>query len=304
MKLERLESAAALWGLESVEALPDIPVQGSPERCLDRMVIRADGGRFLLEELSPDSVPRKKVMAARLAHLAAKGLPVAPPLPGRDGKRVRTSAGRAWQLTPFIVGVEPDRDAYWREAWRGEALAHFMTDMRRAAQGLTLDEPPFDLPAYARRIEADTRRMHPAVHARLSPVFDLIDSKLAGCRDLPVAFSHGDPHPMNVIWGRESILAVIDWEFCGPKCVLHDMALVLGCVGSEDEDASNGAFAKAFVETLRSEGLLDKGLQAHLPAWTLALRTAWLAEWLRRGDMEMAEFEVFYMTTLAERFFG
>ena len=304
MKPERLESAAALWGLESVEALPDIPVQGSPERCLDRTVIRADGGRFLLEELSPDSVLRKKVMADRLAHLAENGLPVAAPLPGRDGARVQTSDGKAWQLTPFIEGVEPDREAYWREAWRGEALALFLANMRRAAQGLTLDEPPFDLPAYARRIAADTRRMHPAVHARLSPVFDLIDSKLAECRSLPVVFSHGDPHPLNVIWGRDDILAVIDWEFCGPKCVLHDMALVLGCVGSEDEDALAGPFAKAFVDKLHAEGLLDAKLREHLPTWTLALRTAWLAEWLRRGDMDMAEFEVFYMTTLAERFFG
>jgi len=304
MTPERLGAAAALWGLTFECALPGIPMQGSPERCLDRMVIRADGVRYLLEELAPASVPRKMVMAGRLAHLAGHGLPVAAPLPGPDGEYVQTAGGKPWQLSPFVQGVEPDRETYWQEAWRGEALARFLADMRRAARSLEPDEPPFDLRAYTRRIASDTRRLHPAVHARLSPVFTLVDDRLAEARNLPVVFSHGDPHPMNVIWGRESILAVIDWEFCGPKCTLHDMALVLGCVGSEDEDALGGDFAMAFVETLRSEGLLDAGLQAHLPAWTLALRTAWLAEWLRRGDTEMAEFEVFYMTTLAERFFG
>jgi homoserine kinase type II len=169
---------------------------------------------------------------------------------------------------------------------------------------MDLDEPSFNLRAYVRGIEDDTRRLHPEVHARLAHLFPLMDRELAACAHLPVVFSHGDPHPLNIIWGEDRILAAIDWEFCGPKCVLHDMALVLGCVGSEDEEALDGFFVKAFLETLRSRGLLDNELEARLPAWTLALRTAWLAEWLRRKDMEMAEFEIFYMTTLAGRFFG
>ena len=106
-----------------------------------------------------------------------------------------------------------------------------------------------------------------------------------------------------MIWGKDRILAAIDWEFCGPKCVLHDMALILGCVGSEDENALDGPFITAFLDTLRSCGLLEGMLEAHLPTWTLALRTAWLAEWLRREDTDMIEFEIFYMTTLADRFF-
>ncbi len=303
MNPEGLRGVTALWGLEFEGVVANAPLQGSPERCLGRMVIRAGGGLYLLEELAPASLPRKRIMAARLTHLSAQGLAVAAPCAGRDGGPIQTCGERYWQLTPFIAGTEPDRATYWREAWRGKALARFLADMRRAARGLETDESPFDLAAYARRVEADARRLHPGGGAPLAPGFGLIHGKLADCRDLPVAFSHGDPHPLNVIWGRENILAVIDWEFCGPKCALYDMALILGCVGSEDEDALNGAFARAFLETLRSDGLLGAGLLQHLPTWTLALRTAWLAEWLRRGDKEMAEFEVFYMTTLAERFF-
>jgi homoserine kinase type II len=299
----RLRSVTAMWGLDFEGVAPGVPLQGSPERSEDRVVIRADGGLYLLEELAPASVPRKRVMAARLAHLAAQGLAVAAPCSARDGEHIQTGGGRYWQLSPFIAGEEPDRGTYWREVWRGQALARYLADMRRAAQGLELNEPPFDLHAYVRRIEADTRKLHPAVHDRLFPVFRLLGSMLAACRDLPVVFCHGDPHPLNVIWGRDSILAVIDWEFCGPKCVLYDIALILGCVGSEDETALDGPFARAFLETLRSEGMLDADLQTHLPVWTLALRTAWLAEWLRQGDTDSAEFEVFYMTVLADRFF-
>jgi homoserine kinase type II len=301
MTPERLRGVLALWGLEFEAARPDIPVQGSPERCRGRMVVRANGGLYLLEELDPSSVERKRVIARRLAHLAGQGLAAAGPLAGQDGGQVQAAHGSFWQASPFVPGIALNRETYWRDAWRGEALARYLADMRRAARGMGTDEPPFDLRAYVRRIEADTRRLHPHVHDRLAPLFRLLDRRMAGCDNLPTAFCHGDPHPLNIIWGEDRILAAIDWEFCGPKCALHDIALVLGCVGSEDEEALHGAFARAFQETARSEGLLDAAQEAYLPVWTLALRTAWLAEWLRRGDAETAEFEVFYMTVLAGR---
>lgn len=299
-----LNAILTAWGLNLEFARPEIPIQGSPERCLDRVVVRAGSADWLLEELDAGGLTRKTAIAAHLAHLSRHGLPVAAPLPGMDGVFTQHAHGRHWQLSPFLDGLPLDRDTYWRDAWRGEALARYLADMRRAAQCMDLDEPPFDLRTYARRIEADTRRRHPQVHGRLAEIFSLLDHSLDACGDLPFVFCHGDPHPLNVIWGQDRILAAIDWEFCGPKCALHDLALVLGCVGSEDEEALDGAFARAFLETARNEGLLDEELEAHLPTWTLALRTAWLAEWLRRGDMETAEFEVFYMEILADRIQG
>ncbi len=298
-----LNAILAAWGLSLEFARPEIPIQGSPERCLDRIVVRAGATDWLLEELDNGCLPRKAVIAARLAHLSSHGLPVAAPKPRKDGAFTQGAHGRSWQLSPFLNGAPLDRDTYWRDAWRGEAMALYLADMRRAARGMILDEPPFDLRAYARSIEADTQRLHPRVHGRLAPLFHLLDRRLAECAALPVVFSHGDPHPLNVIWGQDRILAAIDWEFCGPKCALHDLALVLGCVGSEDEEALNGAFARSFLETARKEGLLDAELEALLPTWTLALRTAWLAEWLRREDVEAAEFEIYYMGVLAGRFF-
>ena len=299
-----LNTVLSAWDLRLECARPEIPIQGSPERCLDRVVVRAGAADWLLEELNAGSLDRKKAIASRLTHLSRRGLAVAAPLPGNDDLTTQHTHERHWQLSPFLDGVPLDRDTYWRDAWRGEALARYLSDMRRAAGGLDTDEAPFDLRAYVRRIEADTRRLHPQVHGRLAAIFSLLNSRLHECEPLPVVFSHGDPHPLNVVWSENRILAAIDWEFCGPKCALHDAALVLGCVGSEVEDALDGAFVRSFLETLRAEGLLDAKLEAHLPTWTLALRTAWLAEWLRRGDMEAAEFEVFYMGILAGPLFG
>ncbi|MDY0226785.1 MAG: phosphotransferase [Desulfomicrobium apsheronum] len=300
---ELLRDILSRWGLPFTGIHPQIRIQGSPERCLYRVVVDAGDSRLFLEELDARTLPRKRVVAERIAHLAFGGLPVAVPLTGLDGSHVQPADDRHWQLTPFLTGIELDRDSYWRDAWRGRAMADFLRDLSQASRNLAADEEPFDLRAYVLRIVDDARRLHPKAHAQLRPVFSLVEKRLAACPSLPVAFCHGDPHPLNMIWGKDRILAAIDWEFCGPKCVLHDMALILGCVGSEDENALDGPFITTFLDTLRCRGLLDSTLEPHLPTWTLALRTAWLAEWLRREDTDMIEFEIFYMTTLADRFF-
>ena len=299
-----LHDILSAWGLTYQGIHPEIPIQGSPERCLYRVVLDAGGSRHFLEELDSRYLPLKNRIAERIAHLAAKGLPVAAPLAGLDGHFVQCAGERNWQLTPFLEGIAPIPGNSWRDAWRGEALALFLRDLRQGDRDLAAHEEAFDLRDYVMKIARDAKKLHPAVFDRLAPVFTLMERRLAACADLPVAFCHGDPHPQNMIWDSDRILAAIDWEFCGPKCVLHDMALILGCVGSEDEDALSGPFITAFLGTLRSCGLLDRTLEPHLPTWTLALRVAWLAEWLRREDADMIEFEVFYMTTLAERFFG
>lgn len=302
--LELFRDILSSWGLAFEAIHPRIPIQGSPERCLHRVVVDAGGSRHLLEELDSCCLARKNRIASCIVHLAARGLPVAAPLRGLDGRFVQRVGGRDWQLTPFLEGIAPDPGNSWRDAWRGEALALFLRDLRQCGQDIAADEEAFDLRGYVMKIAHDAKRLHPAAFARLASVFSLIERRLTACADLPVAFCHGDPHPLNMIWGTDRVLAAIDWEFCGSKCVLHDMALIIGCVGSEDEDALSGPFITTFLATLRACGLLDPALEQHLPTWTLALRTAWLAEWLRREDRDMIEFEVFYMQTLADRFFG
>ncbi|ACU89215.1 phosphotransferase enzyme family protein [Desulfomicrobium baculatum] len=301
---ELLRDILNCWGLTFEAIHPRISIQGSPERCLYRVVVDAGGSRHFLEELDSRTLPRKRLIAARIAHLEAKALPVAAPQTGLDGSFTQRVGSRNWQLTPFLEGIELNPEGSWRDAWRGKALALFLRDLRQASQNMAVHEDVFDLHGYVRKIVNDARRLHPNVCAELTPVFSLIERKLESCASLPVAFCHGDPHPLNMIWGTDRILGAIDWEFCGPKCVLHDMALILGCVGSEDENALSGPFITAFLKTLRGCGLLDSRLETHLPTWTLALRVAWLAEWLRRGDTEMTQFEVFYMRTLENRFFG
>jgi homoserine kinase type II len=302
----RHRQVLSLWDRKLLEILDDSEIQGSPERSLSRTLVR-DSGRelFVLEAIEPCQAERKRAIAARMEVLAARGLPVAPPLRGADCEHVQNYDGRAWQLTPFLPGVPLDRGRFWREAWRGEALARFVAELPVAGQDLSGDATPFELAGYVERIGCEAQAHDPDVHKPLEQVFAYLDEHLAPTLAmLPMGFAHGDPHPMNVIWAEDHIRAVIDWEFCGPKPWLYDAALVLGCVGSESTEARKGPFAKAFVSTLEGLGLLPPGQKAVLPVLTLALRVPWMAEWLRRRDREMIDFERFYMSILLQEVYS
>jgi homoserine kinase type II len=295
-----LPHVLSLWGRDLLEVLGDRDIQGSPERSLSRIVVRASGQELLLlEAIDLCQAERKRAIAARMETLAERGLPVAPPIRGTDRDHIQLFEGRAWQLSPYLRGVPLDRGCYWKDAWRGEALARFVAELPLAGQDLSGDDTPFDLAGYVRRIGLEAHAYDPDVHKQLEPVLAYLGEHLDSTLSmLPRGFAHGDPHPLNVIWGEDRIRAVIDWEFCGPKPWLYDAALVLGCVGSESPESRNEAFARVFVSTLEEKGVLSPDQKSLLPLLILALRVPWMAEWLRRRDREMIDFEQFYMTLL------
>ncbi len=301
--LHRVKTVVSLWGKKVDRVHAEEHVQGSPERCRFRIVVSTGSARFLLEELDPANVARKETVARVLEGLSLKGLAVSPPLRGRDNKFIQNCQGRPWQLSFFVEGIRLHQDSYWQDAWRGRVLARFLFELQQAGGNLGQGCPPFDLPGYIRRIERDTRTHHPEVCSRLGPVFRLLGERLPPALErMPLAFCHGDPHPLNVIWGQKGIRAVIDWEFCGPKPVLYDPALVIGCVGTETPEARTGPFVTAFMGTLRDVGLLTPALEEMLPLFVLAQRIPWLAEWLRRNDRDMIAFELFYLDLLLREY--
>jgi homoserine kinase type II len=103
-----------------------------------------------------------------------------------------------------------------------------------------------------------------------------------------------------VIWEADGIRAVIDWEFCGLKPELYDVANLIGCVGVEEPAALTGELVGALLRHLREAAFLSLlGWRLLLP-YVLALRFAWLSEWLRKGDEEMIELELTYMRLLMQ----
>ena len=298
-----LSEVLRCWNLELKAECPEAPLAGSPERSLFRTVVEdAEGRRLILEQLKPSTLALKREIAATLDYLARKGLAgVHPCLRGADGSFIEKAAGGFWQVSAFIDGIELVRPDYTREAWRGRALARFLVEMKGKAADIPFGRPgrPFSIAEFTRDLMARMARHHPERAAAVRGVCDDLEGHFFAAHDrLPVCFCHGDPHPVNVIWGEGGIRGVIDWEFSGYKPELYDAALVLGCVGMENPAALAGELALSFIAELRAAGCFDASGFAVLPEFVTALRFAWLSEWLRKQDPEMVEMETDYIRLL------
>jgi homoserine kinase type II len=117
---------------------------------------------------------------------------------------------------------------------------------------------------------------------------------------LPVAFCHGDYHPMNIIWSADDIKCVIDWEFSGCKSEIYDAANLIGCVGVEDPQSLTGDLVNSFIADMKRAKIISNISWRYLVEFIVALRFAWLSEWLRLRDTEMIRLELDYMRLLIE----
>jgi len=297
------------FGVQFSRHRPDIAIPGSPERCLFRRVVEdADGNLFVLEQLSPGQPPRREAIARLLSDLSEHGLSGLAPylrVPA-TGSFVLQDWGRHWQLSPFIPGIPLPRPGYLGDASLGDSLGAWFGAFRRAADAIT---PPtgrmaglreLSLPDYIADLLAQLSQVRPDVHARVSLTLKALAGFLEACPELPRVLSHGDIHPLNVIWGEHTVRAVIDWEFAGMLPAVYDLANCLGCLAIEGDGGLDTPFARALLSRVRDEGLLPADDARWLPPAILATRFGWLSEWLRRGDEEMIGLELDCMIYWAE----
>ncbi len=301
---ELLTRVCRLWRVRLARVRRELAPAGNPDRSLERAVIEDDAGRLLLvERLAAETAPHKMRVAATLAALAAGGLTVARPyLADSSGQYVLPMGRNYWQLSAYLRGEPPPRPGWVREGWRGRALADAILALQVVAARTSLPPAePFRLGEFVGELGRRIAHNRPALAAGLTPIIEpLLSHWLPPEGALPQAFCHGDLHPLNVIWRGQEILAVIDWEFCGNKPVAYDAALLIGCVGSEEPVALTGPLVRALLARLGQADHPAAGGGALWPL-VLAIRFAWLSDWLRRGDEEMVALELAYLRLLVER---
>jgi homoserine kinase type II len=187
------------------------------------------------------------------------------------------------------------------EGWRGEAIAEFLIQFQAVCSQApeSFKTPVFSICAYISDLFAVLSRHNPPVAQRYRPFVDHLNRRLFPVHDrLPTRFCHGDLHPINIIWGARSIRAVIDWEFCGTKPEIFDLANLLGCLGMEGPQSLDGPFVRRLIGRLKRADIFSEESWAALPDMMLAIRFAWLSEWLRKNDREMIQLEADYMALL------
>lgn len=296
--IERL----SLWGLTPGENRPDISLPGSPERSVARAAVEdAEGRVWVVERLHPGQMDRRERIGRALNVLSDAGVPVPPYRPTSGSGYVAEADGYHWQLAPFVPGDPLPQPDFIDEPERGDSLGRFVSRLSRGSVSIREfdTQPPFLLEDYVNELMAAIAPRRPEVHEALLPVLPVLVPLFEAWNDLPVGLCQGDFHPLNVIWQGRDVAAVIDWEFMGMRPRLFDVANCLGCVGIEEPQGLVRGLAASLLRTLRDEDVLDDFSLSVLPELVLAMRFAWMSEWLRKHDREMADLEIRYMRLLA-----
>jgi homoserine kinase type II len=302
---ETLQVVADCWHVRLKKLHHDISIQGSPERSVFRVVLEDENGKlFVLEQVPPKSLDLKRKIAGTLDFLSEKNLArIQQYLATDKGKYVIKCKNGFWQMIPFVPGVLLDRGKYMYEKWRGPVLADFLIELRRKSSGLSFFDPSkaLSLKDYAYKLIRDINLYNKNIVSDIKDVACFLEKDFMPLYEkLPVAFCHGDYHPLNIIWSADDIKCVIDWEFSGYKSEIYDTANLIGCVGVEDPQSLTGDLIKRFIADMKETGIISKTSWKYLVEFIIALRFAWLSEWLRRRDTEMISMELDYMRLLIE----
>jgi homoserine kinase type II len=302
---EKLGEIAASWGISVQAVRPHLIPAGSPERTLFRMVIEdAQGARFVLEEIPASARYAKMRIIRSLEFLSEKGLPgITPYRADAEGNHIHACDGGLWQLAPFIDGVPLDRQRYLHEGWRAGLLSRFLLELREKSRGLPYFEleERFSIKAYIFVLVSRIEKHAPALMPRVDLALAFLEKEFLVVHDaLPVGFCHGDYHPLNIIWGENDIRSVIDWEFSGIKPEIYDLANMVGCLGMEHPSSLVGDLVVNLIAQVKAAGIFADISWEHFIEFVVALRFAWLSEWLRKDDREMIALELDYLELLIQ----
>jgi putative endonuclease len=114
---ETLKAVTDLWQVRLKRLHHKIPVQGSPERSVFRVVLEDKNGKyFVLEQIPVISLKHKRQIATTLDFLFQKNLlRIQPYLTDAKGKHVIKYKNNFWQMIPFVRGIPLDREKYMYE---------------------------------------------------------------------------------------------------------------------------------------------------------------------------------------------
>ncbi len=295
--------AAGFWNIKVKQIRRDIHIAGSPERCEIRFVVEDYEDRlYILESIFDEDIDHKLKIIYTLEYLFNQGLTkIEPYICTEKNEYITSCDSRFWQLMPYVNGVALNRPEYVFEKWRGRPLAEFLINLREKSPEVPYSDgtKPFSIKDYIYALVHQVQQYKPDLIDKIKPVIRFLENGFMDVHDrLPTGFCHGDYHGLNIIWTSNGIHTVIDWEFLGYKPEMYDAANLIGCIGVEDPESLPGELIREFIIGLQGAGLFSAMSWCYLIELIIAIRFAWLSEWLRHEDHEMIMLETVYMTLL------
>ena len=278
------------WFYDTYEICDHLCPAGSPERCVERHVIKLDSDQrqFVIEGCSLGKLHHRTHQAEMLHELEANHCPkLAPWFMTRANEWGAESGELFWQLRPWIDGNDLPRDTYGNDAWRGDVMADFLIALKKSSSDIHCHVTPFSICEYIRALLPRIREKNPALLDDLLPIWQELDEFSRAETTLPIDFCHGDFHPNNVLWGDGQLNGVIDWEFSGHKVAGYDVATLLGCLGMDNPEFLTADMTFAFLNKLKANDFHSDIVWHWLPDYIAATRFAWMREWCWANNKEL-----------------
>lgn len=299
-----LKAILSCWNITFDVLRKDLSIAGSPERTQWRGVVNDTRGTlYVLENVSARLTAHKRMVAQILNTLQRNGLTqIAPYLFLTERESLAEVNGKFWQIAPYIPGKPLDRPYYVMDPWIGDAAAAFLIALRKASEdkrNFPDKMNAFDLRSYIDLLTATIYKRRPELRTMIAPQYEYVRSRLYPVLDImPKDLCHGDFHALNIIWNERALNCVIDWEFTGIKPELFDAANMVSCLGIEDPQSLWQGAVVPFIRTLKGSGLYAPVSLKHFFPLLIAIRFAWISEWLRKNDDDMLQMESDYFEVL------
>ncbi|MDT7933337.1 MAG: homoserine kinase [Sphingomonadaceae bacterium] len=219
-------------------------------------------GRYIL------TLYEKRVAAADLPyflslmrHAAERGVPTARPVPDRAGEPLRTLCGRPAALIEFLDGAWTPTPTPQQAGAAAAALGRFhraTADFplrRRNALG------PKGWAELAARIGGRADEIAPGLDATIAGERAMLDRIWPAT--LPIATTHADLFPDNVLFLDGAVSGLIDFYFACTELRAYDLAVMLVSWAFDAGDRFLPEHADALIEGYhRAHGLLPSELSA------------------------------------------
>jgi homoserine kinase type II len=219
-------------------------------------------------------------------HVAAKGIRCPVPVKGRDGKALRSLAGKPAALVTFLKGVWPRRISPLHCQLLGGAMASFHLAGRdypaRRANALAVE----GWKELFAKVKGRADSVIPGLGVEIEG--ELADVAAKWPKNLPSGVIHADLFPDNVFFLGEELSGIIDFYFACQDFLAYDLAVSLNAWCFEPDSSFNITKARGFLNAYSKVRPLEKAELAALPllARGAALRflLTRLYDWLNKPE--------------------
>jgi len=202
------------------------------------------GGQFMVtlyeKRVDPKDLP---FFLGLMDHLADRGINCPRPIHGRDGKALRSLAGKPAAITSFLHGMWPRRMTVGHCGPVGEALA----GLHLAGRDFPLKRPnALSVAGWRPLFEGSRRHIEPGLERELAAEIDFFDANWP--RGLPSGVIHADLFNDNVFFLHDKLSGLIDFYFACNDFLAYDLAICLNAWCFESDNSFNATKARALLQ--------------------------------------------------------